>query len=200
VKKDNSTYEKKVALRLNARESLGARPVVLETHGGYGRLYQRVYSDLPRGVVFETDQFKAASLAGQRPGWSVYQAVAEDALAAGVGFHLRPNLFDLDPYGSPWNVVGSIFARSGEWGEGPAAFVVNDGMRQKLRMHGGWHCRALAAAVAQFGNGALFARYLEVCRWLVDGHAARVGRRVVKWAGYHCGPRGDMTHYAFVLA
>jgi hypothetical protein len=57
----------------------------------------------------------------------------------------------------------------------------------------------MAAAVQRFGNHQMYRRYLDVCRWMADGIAARVGRRVTTWAAYYCGDKGNMTHYAFVL-
>lgn len=198
---DNKTYEAKVRLRLNVRAAVEATGLlsVVETHGGFGRLYQRCYQDLPTGVVFDNDSAKALALATQRPNWSVYEANVETALIAGVGFHRRPNLFDLDPYGSPWEVLVAICGRASEWYDGPVGFAVNDGLRKNLILNCGWKIDALAPAVAEFGNHNLYRRYLDACRWMVAKIAAQIGRRVTEWAGYCCGFQKHMTHYGFVL-
>lgn len=202
AKHDNKTYEQKVRLRQNLRRAVeDAGPaVVVETHGGWGRLWQRVYPDLRAGAVFENDPAKAAALAAQRPTWAVYEAKAEAAIASGVGMHLAPSLFDLDPYGEPWPVFEAICAQSARWAPRSVGFVVNDGLRQKLQTGSGWAVGSMATAVAEFGNHNLYKRYLDVCKWLVTRAAARVGRRLEKWTAYPCGSHGQMTHYAFVLA
>ena len=82
----------------------------------------------------------------------MYEADAEEAIAAEVGFQFAPDLFDLDPYGSPWPVFDAIVGQSAKWSRGPVGFAVNDGLRQKLKPGGGWHVGAMREAVAEFGN------------------------------------------------
>jgi hypothetical protein len=203
TKHDNKTYEQKVRLRLSLRSAVEkytlTPPSVVETHGGFGRLFQRVYADRGTGVVFETDEGKAGALALQRPGWSVYASAAEDALARGVGYHFLPNLFDLDPYGSPWEAFAAICAHAAKWARGPVGFVVNDGLRPNLQKNQSWRVKALADALAEFGNAGLYRKYLTVCRWQVERAADRIGRRLTEWTGYYCGSNSRMSHYAFVL-
>jgi hypothetical protein len=202
-KHDNKSYEQKVRLRLSLRAALEKYtlkpPSVVETHGGFGRLFQRVYADRGTGVVFETDEGKACELALQRPGWAVYASPSDTALAQGVGYHFAPNLFDLDPYDSPWEVFAAICAQAAKWAPGPAGFVVNDGLRLNLQKNQGWRVKALAEALAEFGNAGLYRKYLSVCRWQVERAADQVGRRLAEWTGYYCGSNDRMTHYAFVL-
>ena len=50
--KDNSTFRRKAALRTAALGELHD-PVILETHGGYGKLWERCYRHVGQGVVFE---------------------------------------------------------------------------------------------------------------------------------------------------
>lgn len=45
AKKDNSTFDRKAALRTRALALL-EKPIVMETHGGYGKIYQRCYRHL----------------------------------------------------------------------------------------------------------------------------------------------------------
>ncbi len=196
-KRDNSTFDRKAWLRQRALTELEA-PVVLETHGGMGKLFARCYSMIPDGVVFENNPVKAAQLGRQRPTWAVYEADCVRALAAGAGGHLPINFVDLDPYGEPWPALDAFFL-----GIKPTVprlvLVVNDGLRQKLKMNGGWAVHSLQSIVDRFGNAVLYDRYLEICKDLVKEKAAKAGYSLRRWAGYYCGHLGQMTHYAAVL-
>ncbi len=196
-KQDNSTLSLKRALRVKALREL-AEPVVMETHGGYGKLFGLCYSHLRQGIVFEKRPEKSAKLARQRPGWAVYEADCEAAIRAGVGAHLPVNFLDLDPYGEPWPVMDAFF-ESDRPHPGRLVLVVNDGLRQKLRMNGGWSCGSLQGIVDRIGNGALHEKYLEVCRDLVKEKAAKAHYALRRWTAYHCGAQQMMTHYAAVL-
>jgi hypothetical protein len=196
--KDNSTLSLKVSLRRNLLREI-EKPVVLESHGGYGAIYERCYAHLvAEGVVFEKDPAKAAVLGRQRPTWAVYEADCVGALAAGVGGHLAVSFFDLDPYGEPWPVVDAIFGSKRPWPE-RIAVVVNDGLRQNLRIAGGWKVASLEAMTARYGNRALHDHYLEICREMLAEKAAQAGYGLSRWAGYYCGYGQMMTHYAAVL-
>ena len=70
-KQDNSTFSLKKSLRVKALLEIDD-PVVMETHGGYGKLYGMCYSHLEQGVVFEKRPERSAKLAMQRPGLAVY--------------------------------------------------------------------------------------------------------------------------------
>jgi hypothetical protein len=196
-KRDNSTLSLKASLRIKALREL-ERPVVMETHGGYGKLYARCYSHLGVGVVFEKRPEKAAKLAQQRPGWAVYEADCTMALSGGVGAHLPVNFLDLDPYGEPWPVLDAFLESKRTLPE-RLVVVVNDGLRQKCKLNGGWTVRSLQPIVDRIGNGALYEKYLEVCRDLVKEKAARAGYTLRRWTGYYCGFADQMTHYAAVL-
>lgn len=196
--KDNSTLRLKVSLRQNLLREID-RPVVMETHGGFGRIYDRCYRGVADGVVFEKDTKKAAFLAQQRPAWAVYECDCEMALRGGAGRHLAINVVDLDPYGEPWPVLDAFLVGHGDrlperWG-----MVVNDGLRQKVSISGGWDVASLLDAVSHWGAAAMSRNYLDVCRWLVEKKVATVGYTVAKWAGYYCGANKGMTHYAAVL-
>jgi hypothetical protein len=198
MKRDNTTLRRKVSLRLKALEALGRPARVVETHGGWGRIYLRCYRGTD-GVVFESDPDKAVALAVQRPTWAVYEADCEAVLAAGGGFHHRPNFFDLDPYGEPWPTLDAVFAQVALWGDGPVGFAVNDGLRQKLKLKCRWQVGSMREALAEFGNESLYSDYLAVAKWLVELKAGRAGYRLARWAGYYCGHHGQMTHYAWLL-
>lgn len=174
------------------------KPVVLETHGGFGKLYARCYSSVADGVVFESNPVKAARLGLQRPEWAVYEADCEEAMRAGVGGHLPVNFVDLDPYGQPWPALDAFF--EGLKPQVPRlVLVVNDGLRQKMKSNSGWTVRGLESVIDRFGNAALYPRYLEVCKELVKEKAAKAGYVLRRWTGYYCGFRDQMTHYAAVF-
>jgi hypothetical protein len=197
VKKDNTTLERKTALRLSLLRKI-PNPVILETHGGVGQIWKRMYSEIPQGVVFEEKPAKAEKLANQRPTWAVYESDCVRSLRAGIGAHLNINFIDLDPYGEPWPALEAIFASERPW---PArlGIVVNDGLRMKCKLTGGWDCESLRPAVRQFGNSAMYPEYLKVARWNLERITATRGYRLTDWAGYYCGHHDAMTHYAAVL-
>lgn len=196
MQKDNTTKTQKIHLRLNLLREI-AQPVIMETHGGMGVLFDRCYADVPEGIVFEVKPEKTAVLAQQRPTWAVYECDCVTALAAGVGAHLAVNFFDLDPYGEPWPVLDAIFASERPWRE-RIGIVVNDGLRQRLKI-GAWSVASMAEAVAQYGNHGVYDNYLTVCKELLTQKAAQRGYKLKRWAGYYCGHAEQMTHYAAVL-
>jgi hypothetical protein len=197
MQKDNSTLPYKVSLRRNLLKEI-EHPVVMETHGGYGAIWRRCYSDIESGVVFEQLPEKAEALARQRPTWAVYECDCEGAIRAGVGFHVPVNFIDLDPYGSPWPVVDVIFSVEREWPP-VLAIAVNDGLRQKVKATGGWDVAALSGIVAKYGAARMYDNYLPICQELLTEKAGWVGYHLTRWAGYYCGYLGQMTHYAAIL-
>lgn len=174
------------------------QPFILETHGGFGHIWRQVYAGVPAGVVFETDPDKAAALAQQRPTWAVYEADCEMAIGAGAVDAWPFNFVDLDPYGEPWPVLDALFSRTARDWPARLAVVVNDGLRQKLKI-GAWDVASMAEAVAWYGNGWIFANYLDVCRELLETKAGQVGYTLARWAGYYCGHAQGLTHYAAIL-
>ena len=183
---------------MSLRKRLPTPISVCETHGGYGDVYKRVYDDVDAGIVFDKDIAKCEALAHQRPSWSVYQAQSEVALADGVGGHLLINLLDIDPYGEPWKVIEAWFSSSRP--RAPVlGVVVNDGLRQKLRVQSGWNVHSMREACEHWGNAALHEQYLDICRWKLEQLAALARYRVTHWTGYYCGQADDITHYAAVL-
>ena len=195
MQKDNSTYRQKVALRRKAVRMLDA-PVVMETHGGKGVLFDACYSHLSDGVVFEKNPEKTSVLARQRPTWAVYEGDCVTCIAEGAGAHLPVNLLDLDPYGEPWPALDAFF-QSERPRPGRLVVVVNDGLRQKLQI-AAWDVGSMRGMVAKYGN-KLAAHYLDVCAELLQEKAAQAGYRLDRFAGYYCGLSKHMTHYLAVL-
>lgn len=194
--KDNSTLRYKVALRKNAL-SFVSTPIVMETHGGNGVLYTRCYGDCNLGIVFERDEKKASILAMQRPTWAVYECDCVNALSEGVGGHLPCNFIDIDPYGDPWHVIDAFFTSTRTFPE-TLGIVVNDGLRQKLKLGSGWDVKSVQEKYQQRGRG-LYENYLEVCKELVTEKAGQRGYSLSRWHGYYCGYLEQMTHYAAIL-
>lgn len=180
------------------RKRLPQKPVVLETHGGRGEIFTRVYYDLPEGLVMDTDLGCCETLTRQRPTWRVYQGKAERMLEIGLGADLPVTLLDVDPYGDAWPTIEAFFASDRE--RAPRmGIAVNDGLRQSLGLQLGWNCRSMQLAVEHFGNAALNDRYLEVAKWNLERIVALQRYVVTHWTGYYTGNAGDMTHYAAVL-
>lgn len=198
--KDNSTFRQKAALRRVALKRLAdlgvSAPVVLETHGGSGRLFDACYAHLDSGAVFEKDPTKSARLGRQRPTWAVYEADCIEALAAGAGRHLQIDLLDVDPYGDCWPVLDAFLTSDRPFAP-VMALAVNDGLRQKLAI-GAWDVASMQDMVLRYGN-KLHDRYLEICLELLEEKAARAGYDVDHFAGYYTGHGKNMTHFLAVL-
>lgn len=197
MKKDNTTLNQKAALRLSLLKQI-QKPIVLETHAGTGQVWKRVYSEIAQGVAFDEKPAKAELLAIQRPTWSVFESNCIPSLAAGAGDHLAVNLIDVDPYGEPWPVLEAFFKSERPWPE-RIGFAINDGVRMKLKITGGWDVESLGPAVRQFGNSAMYGDYLAVARWNLKRLAAERGYELAHWTGYYCGHGDCMTHYAAVF-
>jgi len=196
MKKDNSTFLKKKWLRTRMLGYVDA-PVVMETHGGYGRLFSVCYADIKSGVVFEKDPKKAGVLGLQRPTWSVYEADCIEAIKDGAGNHLPVNFLDIDPYGSPWDVIDAFFNGNREYMP-EMVIVVNDGLPQKVKIGAAWHTHALRGIVEKYGND-IFSRYLEVCEELLTEKVLGAGYVAQNFFGYYTGHSKAITHYAAIL-
>lgn len=196
-KKDNSTYKLKVSLRQRLLKRIDA-PIILETFGGYGKLYDALYYPYPAGCVMEKDAEKIDRLAEQRPTWAVYECDSIAAIAGGVGAHLLVNYLDVDAYGEPWPVIDAWFSSSRPRSM-EMAIVVTDGLRQPLSMGKDWKVSSMADMVERYGNRNLHANYLEICRELLAEKAAQAGYKITAWAGYYCGHSQQMTHYGAIL-
>lgn len=197
IKHDDASLKEKVALRRRLLAFL-SNPLILETHGGRGLIWQRLYRDLSFGIVLEKDSKRAAGLARQRPTWAVYEGDSLRILAAGLAAHLPVNFLDVDPYGAAWPVLDAFFIADRVW-PNSLVLAVHDGFRLKAIWGQAWHCRFAAAAVYRFGNDDLYGHYLDACRFVVDALAASRGYEVYRWVGYHCGFHNNMTHYGAVL-
>lgn len=196
-KKDNSTLASKVRFRRRLLSHSPA-PVVIEAHGGKGVLYGYCYRKVRWGVVIEKDPGRAAALAKARPNWLVYQASAELVLEAPVGQAMGANVLDLDPYGDPWPCLVAFWGSSRMWPP-QLGIVVNDGLRQKLAMGGGWTAGSMEEAVRRWGNAALYPNYLDICRTLAEEQAQDVGYNLTHWEGAYAGYAQQMTHWAAVF-
>jgi hypothetical protein len=108
-------------------------------------------------------------------------------------------LIDLDPYGSPFDVMEAIFCGERREFAPVVQLVVNDGLRQKVGLGGAWHTERLKPLVRKYGND-LYPVYLEVARELTEQIVAGAGFRVAQWTGYYCGANHNMTHYWATLA
>ena len=202
ARKDGSTEGLKVSLRRRWRrlavDWLGeAPPVVMETHGGLGRLFIGCYEDIAQGIVFEQQPSRVEVLARQRPSWAVYGGDCERLLTVGVGAHLSVDWLDLDPYGSPWEALHA-FLTSARPRASHVVLTVNDGLRLRVKIDQSWRTPVLEPVVRRFGND-LHDRYLQVCRWLLEREAGEAGYDLSRFEGYYCGHAAQMTHYAALL-
>ena len=198
---DNSTFQHKVELRREALAILAdkgiERPIIMETHGGTGKLFDALYAHLDRGVVFEKDEAKSAILGKQRPTWAVYECDCVVAIKGGVGGHLPIDLLDVDPWGSVWEIIEAFFT-SGRQFEDTMIVVVNDGLRQCLSLGKAWDVKMMKPMVRKYGND-LHPIYLDVCRDMMSGIVAHAQYTLSHFAGFYCGKNQANTHFLAVL-
>ena len=128
----------------------------------------------------------------------MYQGKCEPGIEDGLGSHLACNFLDVDPYGEPWPTIDAFF-NSERPRPQRMAIAVNDGLRQKLRLQGGWTVHSMRGAMERFGNAKCNEKYLDVCRWKLEQIVARQRYRLTHWTGYYSGANSDMTHYAAIL-
>jgi hypothetical protein len=189
---DNSTFYQKLHIRKAAIAAL-ERPIILEAHGGWGRLYNSLYHQYPGGIVLEKKAAKAQALAQQRPTWAVYECDSVKALAAGLGSHRPVNFLDIDPYGSPWETIQAFMSSDRPFPD-RLVVVVNDGLRQQIECGGAWRCAVMEPYVQEFGN-RIRDDYLKVCQVMMADIAKARQYKLTGWAGYHCGHQQQITHY-----
>lgn len=197
-KKDNSTFARKVTLRQVLVRQIEKPLRVLETHGGYGKIFSACYSRATRGVVIENDAEKVDHLARQRPNWSVYEGDSEGMIQLGVATRHSPNFIDVDPYGASWPVLMALFAKADDLPD-RLAVAVNDGLRQKMQRGSGWQVDYLAAFAREFGASRMFENYHEICRRYFAQISVAAGYDVERWTIYGCGHANVMTHFGAIL-
>lgn len=201
--KDNSSFAQKKALRKRALADLAAlgisAPVVLESHGGTGKLWAACYEHLPVGVVMEKSPDKAARLGLQRPHWRVYETECVAALEAGIASDLAIDLLDLDPYGSCWPALGAFMSSRRTFAP-RMAVVINDGLRQALSLGKAWTVKELAPYVERFGNDSFYDRYEEIARVMFEDTIAHAGYGVERYASYMTGANGYLLHVLAILS
>lgn len=201
--KDNSTFREKAALRKRALADLAAlgidRPVVLETHGGEGKLWAACYSEIQTpGVVMEKDPAKAERLALQRPSWAVYECDCEAALAESIGGHVVVDLLDIDPWGSSWEAISGFMSSKRPFAD-QMVVVVNDGLRQALSMGAAWSIKVMQPYVEKYGNDGLYTDYPDLCREILQDKAAAAGYTVSRFVSYTCGAKQFEVHMLALL-
>jgi hypothetical protein len=196
LKKDNGSKFIKQAMRSKLLEKIDS-PRILEAYGGKGELGKALYLQYP-GVVFERDSLKTQYLAEQRPNWAVYEGDCVKAMAAGIGFHFRPNFLDFDPYGSPWPAIRAAFAQ-GDKLDARVGVVVNDGLRRFAMLGRAWKSVDLAEYAKKLGNQGVHKQWVSVVRDIFDRVVWEAGFSVREWAIRSAGVGGQMTHYAAII-
>lgn len=185
-------------MRRNLLERLGiAKPFVLETHGGRGEIWKRLYSGFPGGAI-EKDPDKAEFLARQRPTWAIYEGKAEAMLGAGLFRTSTVEVLDVDPFGEPWPTIEGFF-KARRLLAPRMVLAVNDGLRQNARVKGAWKVGSTKKAAAQWGNDKVRAHYLEFCQQKLGEIVGAAGYGIAWWHGYYTGNLDDMTHYGAML-
>ena len=192
MKKDNSTLSHKLKLRKKALLKIDD-PVILETHSGYGVLFDRCYRDVKKGVAFDLDREKITWVAKQRPEWMVYQADSLYCIKNNIDTGLKFNFIDIDPYGSSLEYVIE-FLKSSIERDDHFIIVANDGLRAKLKISA-WEVKILKKAILKFGSNSIYKSYLGIVNWMINEFCIETNHELSRFGGYYCGKNNNMTHY-----
>ena len=197
---DNSNFVLKARIRRKALSGI-KEPSIVETNAGSGVIYRSCYSHVHRGVAFETDKAKSFGTAKERPGWAVYRT-DNLVMRFGVGFHLRPNFFDVDPYGSCWPILAAIASGCSSISmTGPIRIVVTDGSFLKLKLTGGWRMSAFRDYVVEHGNDSIKSKdgYRQACHCLVARIFSGVGMEAnissFAWSSFGVGAGSSCCYF-----
>lgn len=197
-RRDHTEWALKVQLRQWLTAQLGlADPVVLETHGGEGRLWQ-AGPRWARGLVLEKDPARCAVLERQRPaGWDVVCGNSASLLLRGYAAQQAFDLVDIDPHRQPWPTLDAYFTSQRCYAP-RLGLVVTDSLRQCVRYNGGTRIHGLLPYVARYGRH-VHRFYLEVCKERLGDLIAPLGYQVTAWQGQYGGVIKTMTYVAYVL-
>lgn len=200
TKKDNAAYQEKLTWRQAARMIVRQRGwpfVVLEAFGGWGKLYQDLYTNAEFGMVLEENPQKAGALGMQRPTWRVYECKSEIALGGGLAADIPFTLVDLDPYGECWTTL-KAFALSKRKMSDEFVVVCHDGGRNPIMMGRAWQSKIFAPYVLKYGNRDPVEHYLEVCEEIMRDTAQEAGFAVTHWQTAYGGFRRQSAHHLAV--
>lgn len=184
-KKTNSTFEEKVALRLRALADVGSPAVVLEAFGGWSRLYDECYRDVPTGLYIDSDHARFYEAVLHRPHWTVVQADCVRALDHGIGRAVNPNVIDFDAYGYPYYAL-SAFCRNDNTTAKRVAVVCTDGSILTVRYKSPGVKLTHGPAIRQVGYDNLYRLYEQAAEILFRDSVEpfwRVETLQVSWSG-----------------
>ena len=190
---DNKSFLEKSHLRKLMIQKV-ENPVILETHGGRGKLFRRCYSAIDIGIVFEKDAMKAEVLVRQRPNWAVYESDCVWALKNGVGSHLEINFIDCDPYGQAWQVLQAFFESDRPRAD-RVVLVVHDGIRNNLRWFGGHDYPFFESIIEKMGNIDLYRNYIRACEDMLTEIVDTAGYDVESFGGFYSKKDKNQTHF-----
>ncbi len=162
---------------------------VLETNGGDGFYFNRVWFKARGGLAFHRDG--AAALAHARPTWAIYQADATRALAAGMASAQAFDVIDVDAHKRAIPILDAIM-RPGRAFPARWHLVVRDRARGAAPNLTGVQLARVAQIFARYG-GALRDHYADALRASVTAFADVVGFEVTHCEIAHCGKRGAIT-------
>lgn len=197
-KLDNTTLDEKVRLRRHVLARMAEPPFVLETNGGYGRIYERTWFKARGGAVLELDDRKIMHLAHQRPHWMVYQGDCIKALAAGFLKSTPFDIIDLDPYGQSFELLKAI-AVPGRIFPDAWHLVVNDGSWEKICRGGAWSMHSMSEAIRRHGIFITQPVYEKIIGEMVTELADAIGFDIAEFRLNWCGKKGRIIHYWAVM-
>lgn len=193
---DNSALALKIAFRrimLADMADRGIDPVIIETHGGLGCVYENCYADIETGLVFEKDETKAIELVNQRPGWAVYNSDCAMSLTQNILPDVPCTVLDVDPYGMSWAILEAFFSSERSF-QSMMWLVGIDGLRSKLQSGGAWSVKFLQPYVQEYGND-LFPVYLELFPKILSDVVLKAGYIIDRFWGKYSAKLDLMVNF-----
>ena len=194
IKKDSHYNVEKIRIRKQLLKKMTVTPIVCETFGGRGIIYNSCYSHIKEGVVFETDTKKSTELVQQRPTWQVVQNDCVVALNAGVGNHLLINFLDCDPYSHAWHALNAFFSSERTFAKNMIV-VVHDALRLHLLRFGGSQMEIFDKIIEKVGQSYLYEEYLTVCYYLIEDYIKPANYIIENFNGLYSGKGRGHTHF-----
>jgi hypothetical protein len=196
VKRDNSTFGQKIALRRSLLGLLPERTFILEAYAGLGDIYRACYTGYP-GAAMDKEEARVEYVASERPNWIAVAGDNAAILAAGFLADAEVGLFDLDAYGSPLGCLDGIL-QPGRKFAAVSYLVATDGIGQKLRM-GSADVKRLRPYTEKYGEDFVRHNYKTVLAEIIQEGADRAGLSAALIKFYTCGAGKQMAHWAVRL-
>lgn len=143
MKIDNGNPDIKADMRRAFTAGLSSDARILECFGGFGVMYDLVWSRFRNGVMFDKKEAAVQHAAERRPSWACYCGDAVRLLGSSLHEGTAFDVVDLDCYGSPWPALRALLFSDRVFAPTTTVFLT-DGYMSRAAV--GPPCRALWGA------------------------------------------------------